>query len=83
MNLEDTKPGECRWMYRHDIHVYCRHPMIAERRGGRTYWRRRPEDRRYAVACPEAGLDCEAWMTEDELIVVLDRILSGAMPAAA
>lgn len=77
----DMEPGECRWCYRHDIHVYCRHPAMPEERDGRVYWRRREEDRRYAVACPEAGLDCEEWMDEERLVEVLDAILAGSVPA--
>lgn len=68
--LTDMEPGECRWVHRHDIHVYCRHT-----------WPRRPEDRRYAVACPDAGLDAEAWMDEEQTILVIDEILAGAVPA--
>jgi hypothetical protein len=83
MNLDTMEPGECRWAYRHDIHVYCRHLAVAVERDGRTYWCRRPEDRRYAIACPDAGMDCEVWMTEDETIEALDRILTGDVPAAA
>jgi len=68
--LRDMESGECRWVHRHDIHVYCRHP-----------WPRRPEDRRYAVACPDAGLAAEVWMDEDETTLTIDRILAGALPA--
>lgn len=70
--FDDMESGECRWWLREDIHLYCRHP-----------WPRRPEDKRYAIACPDAGLDCEVWMTEDEVVEVVGRILDGTLPAAA
>jgi hypothetical protein len=28
--------GECRWVGRHDIHVYCRNPLLRDGQG----WRR-------------------------------------------
>jgi len=77
MNLSDMEPGECRWVCRNDIHVYCRHPAVSVERDGQTYWCRRPEDRRYAIACPDAGLQCEVWMTEDETMKSVRRILKG------
>jgi hypothetical protein len=76
MNFSDMQSGECRWVGRHDIHVYCHHPLHPERRNETVYYQRRAEDRRYAIACPDAGLDCERWMDEEEAILTIEKIFS-------
>jgi hypothetical protein len=34
--LADMGSGECRWVGRYDIHVYCRNPLLRDGQG----WRR-------------------------------------------
>ena len=34
--LADMGSGECRWVGRYDIHVYCRNPLVRDGHG----WRR-------------------------------------------
>lgn len=76
--IRDMESGECRWVGRPDIHVYCRNPM-APIIGptGRPGWRRDPEAARYRVVCPDAGLeDGTDWMTAGAVLAVVDRILA-------
>lgn len=82
--IESLSSGECRWIGRHDIHVYCHAPMVETMMPwGRLGWTRRPEDARYCVVCPDAGLDYGAWMTAEQAAVIVDRIVAGAVPVAA
>lgn len=67
--IESLTRGECRWIGREDIHVYCHAPA------GR--------DAAYCIVCPEAGLDYGTWITADEAAVIVDRIVASAVPAAA
>jgi len=84
MSIEDLQSGECRYIGREDIHVYCRHPLVETMMPwGRTGWQRRPEDARYCVVCPDAGLEYGHWVTADEAAVLVDRALAVAVPAAA
>jgi hypothetical protein len=83
MSLDEMNPGECRWMHRHDIHVYCRHPLRRVRQpDGREAWQRCEEDRRYMVVCGEAGEET-GWLDHDEAVRAIDRFLAGDVPAAA
>jgi hypothetical protein len=83
MSLEDLTPGECRWMHRHDLHVYCRHPLRRVRQpDGREAWQRCEEDRRYMVVCGEAGEET-GWLDHDGAVRTIDRFLAGGVPAAA
>lgn len=69
--------GQCAWIGRHDIHCYCRHPMrevIGEH--GRPAWRRFPAEARYAVICPDAGLNDQHWITAAEAAATIDFILA-------
>jgi hypothetical protein len=77
--ISDLQSGECRYIGREDIHVYCRHPLVETMTG----WVRRPEDARYCVVCPDAGLEYGHWVTADEAAVLVDRALAGTVPAAA
>ena len=61
--IEDLASGECRWVGREDIHVYCRNPMReVPSPFGRPAWRRFPEEAVYCVVCPEAGLEYGEWV---------------------
>lgn len=59
--------GECRWIGREDIHVYCMRPMGLPAT--------------YAIACPAAGLDAETWTTAADVARQIESILT--MEAAA
>jgi hypothetical protein len=72
--------GECRWIGREDVHVYCKAPMVeVAMPSGRKGWNRGP--RWFAVICPAAGLpaaasrDQFAWQTADEAAAVIEEIL--------
>ena len=67
--IEDMQSGECRWIGREDIHVYCHAPAGREPR--------------YCVVCPEGGMEHGNWMTADEAGLTVSRILTGTVPAAA
>ncbi len=54
--IESLASGECRWIGRHDVHVYCRAPMVETLAG----WQ--PGPATYCVVCPEAGLEHGAWV---------------------
>lgn len=69
LQIEALVSGECRWIGREDIHVYCHAPA------GRNA--------AYCVVCPEAGLDYGTWITAEEAAVIVDRIVAGAVPVAA
>jgi hypothetical protein len=54
--IESLASGECRWIGRHDVHVYCRAPMVETLMpSGRMGWQPGPAS--YCVVCPEAGLE--------------------------
>jgi hypothetical protein len=79
--LDELKTGECRWMHRHDLHVYCHHPLRRIRQAdGREAWLRCDEDRRYRVVCGQAGEET-GWITHDEAVRAIDRFLAGSVPA--
>ena len=54
--------GQCVWIGRPDIHVYCHAPA------GR--------DARYSVICPDAGRDDHHWTTAAEAAATIDAILA-------
>ena len=59
--IESLASGECRWIGRHDIHVYCHAPMIETMMPwGRMGWQRGPAS--YCVVCLEAGLEYGEWV---------------------
>lgn len=69
--------GQCRWVGREDIHVYCHNPMREVLRpDGRTAWQRTAEDARYCVVCPDAGMDYGQWMTAVDTARAVDAILA-------
>jgi hypothetical protein len=54
--------GECRWVGRYDVHVYCRRPRGVE-----------PT---YCVVCPDAGLEHGHWTSADCAANTIDYLLS-------
>lgn len=54
--------GECRWIGRHDVHVYCRRPSNVE-----------PT---YCVVCPDAGLEYGHWTSSGYAVKTIDCLLS-------
>jgi hypothetical protein len=58
--LERLDSGECRWIGRHDIHVYCHAPA-----------KREPA---YCVVCPDAGLEHGNWMDAPRAAKLVDQI---------
>lgn len=61
--LMSMASGECRWILRHDIHVYCFAPAGREPR--------------YGVVCPDAGLDhrpTEEWVPATEAAALIGSI---------
>lgn len=54
--IESLASGECRWIGRRDIHVYCRAPMVETLMpSGRMGWQ--PGPATYCIVCPEVGLE--------------------------
>lgn len=61
MTLSTLSSGECRWIGRHDLHVYCHAPLGREPL--------------YCVVCPDEGLeDYEAWLPEGQAAAIVDRL---------
>lgn len=77
--------GECRWIGREDVHVYCRNPLVRiPGIDGRERWERQPGAARYSVACPAAGLRYGTWVTACEAASTVSGILQGfAVTASA
>jgi hypothetical protein len=76
--------GECRWIGREDIHVYCHSPMVERLMPtGRMGWQPGPAS--YCVVCPDAGLeyieDYDQWVTAREAVRLIESAL--VMEAAA
>ena len=61
-NVRSLASGECRWIGRHDIHVYCMAGCGREAQ--------------YCVVCPDAGLEYGAWVSADEACRLIDRCLN-------
>jgi hypothetical protein len=59
--IESLASGECRWIGRQDVHVYCRAPLHCE-----------PS---YCVVCPEAGLKYGAWVDASRAAKLVEEIL--------
>jgi hypothetical protein len=60
-DLERMDSGECRWIGRHDIHVYCHAPA-----------KREPT---YCVVCPDAGLEHGNWMDAPRAAKLVEKAL--------
>lgn len=61
--LMSMASGECRWILRHDIHVYCFAPAGREPR--------------YGVVCPAAGLEYRPeseWVTATDAAALIGSI---------
>ena len=72
--------GQCKWIGREDIHVYCHAPMVERLMPtGRMGWQ--PGPATYSVVCPDAGLDAETWTTAADVARQIESILT--MEAAA
>ena len=59
--IESLASGECRWIGRHDVQVYCRAPLHRE-----------PS---YCVVCPEAGLEYGDWVDAPRAAKLVEEIL--------
>jgi hypothetical protein len=59
--IESLASGECRWIGRHDIHVYCHAPA-----------KREPA---YCVVCPDAGLEHGNWMDAPRAAKLVEKAL--------
>ena len=74
--IADLDSGECRWIGRHDIHVYCRHPFVETMMPtGRMGWTRDPAAARYCVVCPASGMEHGNWLTLGQAAAAVDRLL--------
>jgi hypothetical protein len=68
--------GECRWIGREDVHVYCRRPFVeCLMPSGRMGWQ--PGPATYSVVCPSAGLKHGTWVQACEATDTIVRILHG------
>jgi hypothetical protein len=68
--------GECRWIGREDVHVYCRRPFVeCLMPSGRMGWQ--PGPATYSVVCPSAGLKHGTWVTADNAGSTVIGILNG------
>jgi hypothetical protein len=67
--------GECRWIGREDIHVYCHRPYVeAMMPTGRLGWQ--PGPATYSVVCPDVGLEPGTWVTAREAVRLIESALS-------
>jgi hypothetical protein len=72
--IEDLASGECRWIGRRDIHVYCRAPMVETlMASGRMGWQPGPAS--YCVVCPEAGLEYGEFVDAPRAAKLVEKIL--------
>ena len=82
--IDALESGECRWIGRHDVHVYCQHPFVETMMPtGRSGWTRPSGTARYCVGCPEAGLEYGTWLTLEQAAAIVDSLVAGNVPAAA
>ena len=66
--------GECKWIGREDVHVYCRRPFVERMMPtGRVGWQ--PGPATYSVVCPDAGLAPGEWVGAVEAV----RLVEGAI----
>ena len=59
--IKSLQSGECRWIGREDIHVYCHAPLQHEPR--------------YCVVCPDGGLEYGNWTTAAEAAAQVEGVL--------
>jgi hypothetical protein len=55
--LEQITSGECQWVGRHDVHVYCRNPLVES--NGR--WTR--GEPTYRVVTPQHDYELQPWVS--------------------
>jgi hypothetical protein len=68
--------GECRWIGREDVHVYCRRPFVeCLMPSGRMGWQ--PGPATYSVVCPSVGLKHRTWVPACQATDTVSRILQG------
>jgi hypothetical protein len=76
--IDGMASGECRYIGREDVHVYCRNPLLRITGiDGRVGWERQPGAARYSVVCPAAGLRYGTWVPACEATDTVSRILQG------
>jgi hypothetical protein len=72
--IESLASGECRWIGRHDVHVYCRAPLVETMMPwGRRGWTRGPAT--YCVVCQEAGLEYGEFVDAPRAAKLVEKIL--------
>ena len=72
--IESIASGECRWIGRHDVQVYCRAPLVGTLMPtGRMGWQPGPAS--YCVVCPEAGLEYGTWVDSPRAAKLVKKIL--------
>jgi hypothetical protein len=64
--ISDMNSGECKWVGRPGIHVYCHNPHP-----------RTDDSARYRVVTTSSRTD---WLPEAEALAALDRLLEEARP---
>ena len=78
--IDSLESGECRWVGRRDIHVYCQHPFVETMmQTGRVGWTRPAGTARYCVVCPEAGLEYGDWLTLEQAAAIVDSLVAGGV----
>ena len=82
--IDSLESGECRWVGRHDVHVYCQNPFVETLMPtGRMGWTRPAGGASYCVVCPEAGLEYGTWLPLEQAAAIVDSLAVGSVPAAA
>lgn len=66
MTIKDMESGECRWVGRPEIHVYCHNPHP-----------RTDGSARYRVVTIDSRTD---WLPEAAALAALDRLLEAPRP---
>ena len=62
LTVDRLTSGECRWIGREDIHVYCHAPLAVT-----------PT---YCVVCPDAGLPYDNWVIAVEAVRLIESALA-------
>jgi len=66
--------GECRWIGREDVHVYCRRPFVeCLMPTGRMGWQ--PGPATYSVVCPRAGLKHGTWVVAADAVRTVSSLV--------
>jgi len=72
--IESLASGECRWIGRPDVQVYCRASLVETLMpSGRMGWQ--PGPATYCVVCPEAGLEYGDWVDAARAAKLVEKIL--------